>query len=312
MLQICQIVKLIIRHFLTRPLAYAFLSSLADEKGPNRANVYRKNLLAAWNWGIDYVDGFPQGVSVLEKIKPFPVKRGERYVPPEEDVIKVLHVAQGQDLVFLLVMYFTGARRGEVFRLSWPDVDLVAGKIRLTDHKAGGGAERVRWLVMHPELVKALAWWRDARPRTVDNVFMQTHNDGVMGQPYRQRIHFMDTLCRRAGVKPFGFHAIRHKSAAITFTSKGLNAAQVLMGHYRATTTDIYVRSAGLYADQGVILDALGNSVIGKAVSGLLAEAMPLCGADMGQPVSHDKEMPQKAATSEAFCTPEHVHNVLQ
>jgi hypothetical protein len=123
----------------------------------------------------------------------------------------------------------------------------------------------------------------------------------------------MNTLCRKAVVKPFGFHAIRHKSAAITFTSKGLNAAQVLMGHYRATTTDIYVHSTSLYTDQGMILDALGQSDIGKAVPGLLAEAIPLCGADMGQSVSHEKEMPQEGATSsEAFCTQEHVHTMLQ
>lgn len=229
-------------------------------------------------------------------------------------MVKVLQHAHGQDLVFLLTMYFTGARRGEVFRLSWGDIDMVAGKLRLVDHKAGNGAERVRWLVMHPELIKALAWWRDARPCQVDHVFMQTHNDGAMGQPYRARLHFMDTLCRRAGVKPFGFHAIRHKSAAITFVSGGLNAAQVLMGHYRATTTDIYVRSAGLYADQGAILDALGQSGIGKAIPGLLEKDMdmPSCGAYVGQSMPHAVEMPRKRESSEAFCTQEHVHDVLQ
>jgi integrase len=210
--------------------------------------------LAAWNWGVDYVEGFSQGT-----------------------------------------IYFTGARRSEVFRLTWEDVDLVAGKIRLKDHKAGGGAERVRWLVMHPELIKALSWWYDARPCRVDNVFMQLHNDGAMGQPYRQRLHFMNTICARAGVKPFGFHAIRHKSAAITFVASGLSAAQVLMGRSRATTTDIYVRSAGLYADHGAILDALSKSGIGKAVSGLL-----------------EKEMPLEDSAQETFCTQGHVHSMLQ
>ena len=66
--------------------------------------------------------------------------------------------------------------------------------------------------------------------------------------------------------KPFGFHSIRHKSAAITFMSSGLNAAQVLMGHYRATATDRYTKSAGLYTDQSEILSALGDSGIGQVV----------------------------------------------
>lgn len=279
----------------TKPMAYQFLADVADERSNNRANVYRKNLLAAWNWGLDFVEGFPTA-AVFERIRPFPVDHGVRYVPPEEDVIAVLKQAQGQDLVMLLTYYFTGARRGEVFRLSWDrDVQLRAGMIRLTDHKGGGGAQHVRWQKMHPELTKALVWWRDARPCTVDNVFMQTHCDGALGEPFRQRNKFMARLCERAGVKPFGFHALRHKSAAIIFVAQGLDAAQILMGHSQATTTNIYVRSAGLYSDQGSIATALGESGIGHAASELL-----------------EKIMPHEVRTHEAFCNRESVTTRFQ
>ena len=260
---------------ITPARAYAFLSGISDAKGANVANKYRKNLLAAWTWGVDFCDDFPQKVSPFYKVKPFPVKKGDRYVPPEEDLIKVLQQTEGQDLVMLLTMYYTGARRGEIFRLTWHDVLLAEGKIRLRDNKAGNGQERVRWLQMHPELIKALAWWHEARPCKVENVFMQLHCDSRMGEPFTQRLHFMRRLCKKAGVKPFGFHAIRHKSAAITFVASGLNAAQILMGHYRATTTDRYTKSAGLYSDQGEILAALGSSGIGQAVGGLLEKNIP-------------------------------------
>lgn len=261
----------------------------------NVANKYRKNMLAAWTWGTDFVEGFPQMLSPFGRVKPFPVEKQDRYVPPEGDVIKVLQKARGQDLIMLLTLYFTGARRGEVFGLSWADVDLDAGKIRLTDHKAGNGQKRVRWLQMHPELVKALSWWREARPCQVENVFMQTHCDTSMGEPFRQRRHFMKDLCDKAKVRPFGFHAIRHKSAAITFEASGLNSAQVLMGHYRATTTDLYVKSAGLYSDQSAILEALGGSGIGSAITELL-----------------EREMPQEGEALEAFCTQGYVHSTVQ
>ena len=280
---------------LTKARALKHLSTLADNKGGKVANKARKNLIAAWNWGVDFVEGFPQAVPPFRQVKPFPVEKRQRYVPPEEDVIKVLQEARGQDLVFLLTLYYTGARRGEVFRLAWDDVSLDEGKIRLTDNKARTGEKRVRWLDMHPELVKALSWWKEARPCKVDNVFMQTQSDSNKGQPYRARLHFMDTLCSRAGVKPFGFHAIRHKSAAIAFVSKGLNAAQILMGHARATTTDIYVRSAGLYAPQNMILEALGNSGIGQAIGGLL-----------------EREMPRQPESAEAFCNQNHVTKAVQ
>lgn len=253
-------------------VAYDFLSEINDERGGNVANKYRKNLLAAWTWGINFIDSFPQENSPFAKVKPFNSQKQDRYVPPEADIIKVLHQAKGQDLIMLLVAYFTGARRGEIFRLSWQDINLETGKIRLSDRKAGNGQGRIRWLQMHEELVKALLWWKENRPCQVDNVFMQIQSESTLGQPYTQRNRFMISLCEKAKVKPFGFHAIRHKSASITFTQFGLNAAQILMGHYRSTTTDIYTKSAGLYSNQNEIVSALGESGIGQAVVNLLQQ----------------------------------------
>lgn len=279
----------------SKPMLMQWLLDVSEERGPDRANRYRKNLLAAWHWGMESVEGFPQEPPLLERIKPFPVDAGERYVPPEEDVIKVLNEAHGQDLVMLLTYYYTGARRGEVFRLTWADVNLDEARIRLVDHKAGNGRQRVRWLAMHPELVRALAWWRDARPLQVENVFMQLQNAAALGQPFTQRNRLMPLLCERAGVRSFGFHALRHKAASIAFEAGGLNAAQILMGHTRATTTDRYVRSAGLYSRQDVITNALGGSVIGQAAEGLL-----------------EKEMPQEVTTPGAICKRSIVNRMLQ
>lgn len=280
---------------ITKPKAYKFLAEIRDtknaeekkkaeernvepkaNKGASVANKHRKNLLAAWNWGAAFLENFPQTVCPFGMVKEFPAERKDRYVPPESDVVKVLQLAKGQDLVMLLTAYFTGGRRGEFFRLSWErDIRLDAGKIRLTDHKGGGGKKRDRWLDMHPELIKALEWWWKVRPCQVDNVFMQTQNTTSMGLPYSQRNRFLKHLCKRAGVKPFGFHALRHKSAAVVFTETGdLNGAQLLMGHNCATTTNRYVKSAGLYARQDGIVNALGKSEIGQAVPALLQMAM--------------------------------------
>lgn len=267
---------------LTRNTWTLFLTKVASERGPRRANVYRKNLLAAWNWAVDSgLPGFPQAHCPLERIRPFPVEAGVRYVPPEEDVIKVLQQAHGQDLVMLLTYYYTGARRGEVFRLLWSDVNFDSGSIRLVDHKGRDGSPRSRWVPMHPELAKALRWWQAVRPCVVDNVFMQEHCDGTLGEPFQQRSKLMPRLCRKA--------------AAITFTAGGLAVAQTLMGHSRATTTDIYVRSAGLYGDRSVMMDALGESSIGIAAEQLL-----------------EMEMPRRPEPREAFCKHGSVNNRLQ
>jgi len=270
--------------------AYAFLAGIRDSRSSHTAYKYRKNLAAAWTWGMDFAEAFPQALNPFTRVRPFPVIKRDRYVPPEEDVIAVLKQAQGQDLVFLLTLYYTGARRGEAFRLIWDDVDLDGGRIRLKDRKAGSGQHRVRWLRMHPELVKALSWWKMTRPCQVDNVFMRLQ-PATLGKPYKCLIHLMPRLCREAGVKPFGFHAIRHKSAAITFVSGGLKAAQALMGHSRATTTDGYIKSAGLYSNQDDILAALGGSGIGRAAFDLLEKM----------------DLPQEAELPRVNCNPEYV-----
>ncbi len=251
--------------------AYSFLSDINDEKTGATANAYRKYLLAAWRWGTDFIDGFPQVIPPFQKVKRFPFQVHERYVPPDEDFIKVLDVAEGQDLVMLLTFYFTGARCNEVLRLTWHDVNFEESKICLTDNKAGDGKARKRWLRMHPELIQALQWWKENRPCEVDNVFMNTYKH-FMGRQFLRLENFMKRICEKAGVKPFGFHAIRHKSAAITYMQSGLNAAQILLGHYQATTTDRYIKSAGLYTDQEEIVVALGGSGIGQVVGHLLTK----------------------------------------
>ncbi len=100
------------------------------------ANKDRKNLVAAWNWGIKYI-GLPQPNPC--QIDRFPEVRSERYVPPEEDFWKVYDLVSGQDKVMLSAFLYLGARRGEIFRLLWSDVDLVNNKLRLGTRKRRDG-----------------------------------------------------------------------------------------------------------------------------------------------------------------------------
>ena len=73
-------------------------------------------------------------------------------------------------------------------------------------------------------------------------------------------------LCEKAGVTPFGFHAIRHYFAVSLVKSQkaDITDIQQLLGHQRPTTTDGYLRSVAPNFDRlaGVIEGAVEDVAV--------------------------------------------------
>jgi integrase len=69
------------------------------------------------------------------------------------------------------------------------------------------------------------------------------------GSPYGQRRKTLRTLCRIAGIAPFGYHDIRHTVAKYLndLQKVPLKKVQQVLRHRRQTTTEIYVE--GNYTD---------------------------------------------------------------
>ena len=239
---------------LTKKTALRFLQEQYDNRSGNAANRDRKNLLAAWSWGAKFLDGFPQHPNPFKAFDKFPEHRLDRYVPPEEDFWKVYHQTEpySQDRIMLTAFLHLAARRGEIFRLRWADLDWSNGQVRLFTRKTKDGSWESAWLPMTTELKEALLyWWENRTHKRSEYVFTVTgeHNfdNQFEGQPFKERRHFMPRLCRKAKVKPFGFHAIRHLSAVILYHS-GYNIAiiQKILRHKNATTTELYLKRLGL------------------------------------------------------------------
>jgi len=56
----------------------------------------------------------------------------------------------------------------------------------------------------------------------------------------------MKSLCKRAGVKYFRFHPLRHLGASILDHAKvNIGSIQRILGHERRATTEIYLHSIG-------------------------------------------------------------------
>lgn len=228
---------------ITPTLAFEAIRSMVVISSGNAANVARKNLIAAWEWGKKYY-GLGK-INPFSEVNKFPADQQPRYVPPEKDFWKAYAEASPHDQVFLLTMLHTGARRAEVFRLKWEDVDLQGRKIRLGTRKTAHGGMEYAWVSMTNGLYAALVNHK-MRSRS-EFVF----TDPVTGTPYTARQHYMERLCKRAGVKPFGFHAIRHLTATIlAYEGLDIPSVQAQLRHKNPNTTARYIKSLGVQPDK--------------------------------------------------------------
>jgi integrase len=192
-------------------------------------------------------------------VEKFPEKRHPRYVPPEQDFWKVHAQAKGQDHVMLLAYLHLAARRSEVFRMVWDDVDFENARVRLYTRKRRDGSLEYDWLPMTSALSETLLWWKENRIfEDSTHVFVCEQDGGFCqeqcGQPFRARIHLMARLCARAGVKEFGFHAIRHLTASTLYKmGEPVSVIQAILRHRSPNTTAIYLRSLGLEETRGAL-----------------------------------------------------------
>ena len=214
--------------------ALLYLQKQAQKRSGYAANKDRKNLLAAWNWGIKYMALPAPNPFLVDK---FPEERQRRYIPPEDDFWKVYEVAEkGQDKLMLLAYLHTAARRSELFRLRWEDVDFGEGTIALGTRKRMDGTLEYDYLPMTDELYHEMLKHRQQSQS--EWVFPNPETD----QPFVARRLWMRGLCKNAKVKAFGLHAIRHLTASI-LANAGEPAIkiQAILRHKSLATTERYL-----------------------------------------------------------------------
>uniref|UniRef100_UPI004056CF51 tyrosine-type recombinase/integrase n=1 Tax=Candidatus Electronema sp. TaxID=2698783 RepID=UPI004056CF51 len=213
----------------------AHFSRQAQNRSGYAANKDRKNLVAAWNWGVEHIPGFPEQNPFLTDR--FAEDRTPRPVPTEQEFWAV-HDAAGsaQDRLMLLSCLHLAARRSEIFHLRREDVDLDRRQVRLFTRKRKDGSMQFDWLPMTDRLHKAMT------EHLASSSGPWIFPDPQTGEPYIARQHWLGRLCRRAGVKEFGLHGIRHLSASILIRAKvSLLDVQTILRHTNLTTTQRYV-----------------------------------------------------------------------
>lgn len=236
---------------ITKIRLHDFLEQVCANEGNKVANRHLKDFKALWNWGVlnDMVTTNP-----CKTIQPFPEEKTVKYVPPPEDISKVLLAADQEDMDLLICLYHTGGRIGEIFRMTWDDVNLEKRYVVLWTRKRRGGQLEDDKIALGEKLYSVLKRKWDNRNKDSNFVFCQEN-----GEPYNyvNKRDLMRTLCEHAGVKPFGFHAIRHHVASIVADSGKATLGQIqkFLRHRRQSTTEGYLHD--LTRDQREVAELL-------------------------------------------------------
>ncbi|MCG3135928.1 MAG: Tyrosine recombinase XerC [Planctomycetes bacterium] len=172
------------------------------------------------------------------------VRRQRRYLTKEE-LGALIAKCPEHFRPFLVTAAYTGARKGELTRLRWSDLDFESGKIALYRPKVGNAD----WIDMHPAVEAELQRLRASRETTLrregkklaseEHVFLSRH-----GTPFveirRSWVLALKAagLDGREGLTP---HSLRHSFATHYLQNGGaVTDLQQQLGHAELATTQIY------------------------------------------------------------------------
>lgn len=211
------------------------------------ANKEIRYLRATFNYGLKkrlIADNPTLGLEFL------PFEKRIKYVPASDDINKVMEQADPDTQDYLWMIRDTMARVSEINRLTWDDVDLGKRTVVLYTRKKRGGHLTPRMVPLTKGLHRILS--RRLAERAPDKpwVFWHRYWSGKQGRwmegPYKSRHNLMKGLCEKAGVRHFGFHALRHAGASLLDQSRvPLGTIQRILGHENRSTTEIYLHSIG-------------------------------------------------------------------
>lgn len=147
-----------------------------------------------------------------------------RFLTTDERDALLRECAKHSDVLRTIVVLAlsTGARKGELLNLRWPDVDMKRGL--LTFHQTKNGERRTVPLV--GVAASAMASHAKVRRLDCDLVF-----PGLKGRPLVIDKMFHEA-CERAGVADFRFHDLRHTTASwIAMNGGTLAEIAEVLGH---------------------------------------------------------------------------------
>ncbi len=148
-------------------------------------------------------------------------------------------MAAGPHRPFLLVLFHTLGRVGEIFRLKWSDINFERQEFCLWTRKRRGGNWEGDWLPMNEDLERVLRnLWKK---RTQDEWVFLSHRTGTR---FVDRYDMFRRICKRAGVRRYSYHTIRHFVASFLYDKmkRPISEISKLLRHTNVQTTERYLQ----------------------------------------------------------------------
>ena len=142
---------------------------------------------------------------------------------------------------FICLALHTGCRKQELLGLEWSRVDLRENLIYLEGRNTKSGKRRSIPLnqIARSTLVRRLRFRAEYCP---DSIWVFAHRDGTRIKDVRRAF---TTACKRAGIKDFRIHDLRHTCAAwLVSAGAPLSEVRDLLGHSSVTMTEKYAHLA--------------------------------------------------------------------
>ncbi len=175
-----------------------------------------------------------------------------RYLSKDECRI-LLNACNGNLKAIVTFALNTGCRRGEILSLKWESIDLKHGFITLDRTKNGDRRDIPISDALRPVLLGL------TRRLDSPHVFF----DPATGKPFKDVKRSFHTACRRAGIRDFKFHDLRHTFAShLVMAGVDITTVSKLLGHKSLTMTLRYSHLAPNHLQNAVnMLNITGEEI---------------------------------------------------